>query len=181
MDCKSFSENKILYLYGELTSEEKIALKTHLESCSHCRLEFQGLRQTAGLLKELEEKTPSEKCLSNIRHLVRESDTSLLKKFAEMFVFQKVLAKQTILATCAVAAIVLVCIYTKVHFREVVTCPEWEDLFLEEKLSQVEEDVELALSDYSIVDELYEPDTFEDKLNRIEEEVNELHDEIKSV
>ncbi len=188
MDCKSFDEKKILYLYGELIPEEQDAIRSHLESCSHCGVEFQRLKETLELLKDLPEVVPSESCLAKIRRFAeKEEASSILEKFRGAFTLRApVLKRPAIAGAAAVVAIVFLSVYL-LHLGEPVREPvasvtslQWEDPLFEQKIAQVGEDLELLSYGYDTEEELYEPDTFEDRLNRVEEEVNQLIEEIES-
>ena len=185
VDCKIFDEKKILYLYGELIPEEQDAIRSHLESCSHCGVEFQRLKETLELLKDLPEVVPSESSLANIRRFAgKEQASSILEKFRGAFTLPGLLLKRPAIAgAVAVVAIVFLSVYL-LHLgepvREPVTSLQWEDPFFEERIAQVEESLELLSYGYDTEEELYQPDTFEDRLNRIEEEVNQLIEEIES-
>ena len=181
MDCRSFDKKKMLYLYGELPNEERDAVRDHLESCSLCRVELNGLKQTLGLLKETPEAVPSEECLNTIRGLARErKPAGIGRRLKEIFIPQNVSVRRPVLVTAATAAgIILVSFYCLLHFRELATSLRWEDPFFEQRIAQVEESLEFLT--YDTEDEFYEQDTFEDNLDRIEEEVNWLVEEIESV
>ena len=181
MDCKGFDKKKMFYLYGELSNEERDAIKNHLESCPRCTVELDELKQTLELLKRAPEAIPSEECLGTIRELARERKAAgILCRLKGIFIPQNVFVKRPVLVTAAVAAgIILVSFYCLLHFREPVTSLRWEDPFFEQRIAQVEESLEFLV--YDTEDEFYELDTFEDNLDRIEEEVNWLVEEIESV
>ncbi len=42
-DCKSIKKDLLAYIYKELDEKEKQIIKTHLESCSECRREYEEL------------------------------------------------------------------------------------------------------------------------------------------
>lgn len=181
MDCKSFEEKKILYLYGELISEEQDAIRSHLESCSHCRVEFQRLKETLELLKDLPEVALSESSLANIRRLAEKEEAGgILQKFRGVFTLPGLLLKRPAIAGAVAVVAVVLASFCFLHFREPVTSLQWEDPFFEERIAQVEESLGLLSYGYDTEEELYEPDTFEDRLNRIEEEVDQLIEEIES-
>ena len=180
MDCRSFDKKKMLYLYGELSNEERDAIKNHLESCPLCRVELDGLKQTLELLKRAPEAVPSEECLGTIRKLARERKAAgILPRLREIFTPQDVFVRRPVLVTATAAGIILVSFYCLLHFREPVTSLRWEDPFSEQRIAQVEESAEFLV--YDTGDEFYELETFEDILDRIEEEVNWLAEEIESV
>jgi anti-sigma factor RsiW len=180
MDCRGFDKKKMLYLYGELSNEERDAVRDHLESCPRCRVELDGLKQTLELLKRAPEAVPSEECLGTIRGLARERKAvGVLHRLRGIFIPQNVFVKRPVLVTAAAAGIILVSCYCLLHFREPVMSLRWEDPFFEQRIAQVEESLEFLT--YDTGDEFYELDTFEDNLDRIEEEVNWLVEEIESV
>ena len=180
MDCKGFDKKKVFYLYGELSNEEQDAVRDHLGSCPRCRVELDGLKQTLELLKEAPEAIPSEECLGTIRGLAREKKAAgILPRLREIFIPQNVFVRRPVLVTAAAAGIILVSFYCLLHFREPVTSFKWEDSFFEQRIAQVEESLEFPV--YDTGDEFYEQDTFEDNLDRIEEEVNWLAEEMGSV
>ena len=182
MDCKRFEEKKILYLYGELIPDEQDAIKNHLESCSNCRVEFQRLKQTLELLEDLPEVAPPESTLANIRRLAgRREAGSILQKLREVFTLPGAFGRRPAIAgAIAVVATVLVSFYL-LDLRGPVTSLAWEDPVFEERIAQVEEGLELLSYDYDTEEEWYQNDTFEDRLNTIEEELDELTEEIESV
>jgi hypothetical protein len=53
MSCDKISEELSAYLDGELSGEEKEAVRAHLEGCADCRELLEKLRETAGAVKEL--------------------------------------------------------------------------------------------------------------------------------
>ena len=180
MDCKSFDKKKMFYLYGELSNEERDAVRNHLESCPRCRVELDGLKQTLELLKETPEAVPSEECLSTIRGIARERKAAgILTRLRGILISQNAFVRRPALVTAAAAGIILVSFYCLLHFREPATSLNWEDPFFEQRIAQVEESLEFMV--YDTGDEFYEQDTFEDNLDIIEEEINWLAEEIESV
>ncbi len=184
MDCKLFDEKKILYLYGELITEEQDAIRSHLESCSHCGVEFQRLKETLELLKDVPKVAPSESSLADIRRLAEKEEAGgMLQKFRGVFTLPGPVLKRPAIAGAVAAVAVVLASFCFLHFREPVTSVtslQWEDPFFEERIAQLEESLELLSYGYDTEEELYEPDTFEDRLNGIEEEVNQLIEEIDS-
>jgi hypothetical protein len=171
----------MLYLYGELAEGERNIVKAHLESCSLCRAEFDRLEQTKELLKGSSEAVPSEECLSTIRGLARErKPAGIGHRLKEMFVPQDVFVRRPVLVTAVTAAgIILVSFCCLLHFREPATSLKWEDPFFEQRIAQVEENLEFLA--YDTGDEFYELDTLEDNLDKVEEEINQLTEEMESV
>src|SRR5437867_2476923 len=43
MACDKFEPDLVLYHYGELLGEERVAVEGHLQTCEPCRLYLQGL------------------------------------------------------------------------------------------------------------------------------------------
>lgn len=144
MDCKLFDEKKLLYMSGELSSEERDAVRNHLESCSRCKLEFQALEETMGLVKELPHRDPSEDCLAGIRQAAREREAGgMLRRLKDMFTPQEVFVRRpALMGALAVVTVVVVSLYLLVRLKEPVTSLEWEDLFFEQKIAQLEESLE---------------------------------------
>jgi len=68
-DFKSLS---ILYLYGELSGRKKQLFEEHLDKCEGCRKEFDEMKETLGLLKEL----PTENPAPDLRRIVLEKATA---------------------------------------------------------------------------------------------------------
>ncbi len=51
MECQVCSERLTAYLDNELTASELEEIEIHLESCSHCREESEGLQRSAELVE----------------------------------------------------------------------------------------------------------------------------------
>jgi len=56
MFCEKYSDNGILYLYGELEQDEQLAFETHLEKCKSCQAELAVLAHS----KKLSQLIPEE-------------------------------------------------------------------------------------------------------------------------
>lgn len=94
MNCTELNENLVLYLYDELSAEQREVLEAHLAACADCRAQ---LEQTRGLHKVLSERPspePSPELLVHCRAALEEaldhqlagvSWTSLLKQWSSGF------------------------------------------------------------------------------------------------
>lgn len=58
MNCKSVEENLSAYLDNVLSQEEMMEIKSHLDSCTICREEYDALEKTVFMLSSLDEVIP---------------------------------------------------------------------------------------------------------------------------
>jgi hypothetical protein len=70
MKCKKFKEQIVLYLYGELSEEERQALEQHLKTCSACSQDLAYTQSVFNLIDEADtQEAPEarwEKCWEGI-------------------------------------------------------------------------------------------------------------------
>jgi hypothetical protein len=52
MRCKKCKENIVLYLYGDLSENEKLELEAHVKECAECTKELVESKQVFGLLED---------------------------------------------------------------------------------------------------------------------------------
>lgn len=67
MSCKDFEQNLTLYVYEELSGQERTALETHLTTCEHCRKAVQDSQSLKRLLSERAVTEPSPELLARCR------------------------------------------------------------------------------------------------------------------
>ncbi len=67
MNHNKYKEYLRLYLLGELTNEEKLALENHFLECGECSSELEELRQLDFALKQSKPKSPDENVLEDAR------------------------------------------------------------------------------------------------------------------
>ncbi len=89
MDCKNINELLTAYLDGEVTSEERGQIESHLSTCEKCREELRALETTRdGLRQALKTKAtdvePSPQAWNGIRHRIV-SEPSIWEKCASIF------------------------------------------------------------------------------------------------
>ena len=70
-DCAKYQANIPRSLLGDLTEEELQALKTHLETCAHCRSERENYLQTLDLMKSVRDEAIPRHFFVNPEDLIR--------------------------------------------------------------------------------------------------------------
>ena len=96
-ECSKTREQLTSYLDGELGDNERARLELHLESCRSCRQEYNSLRQTVSLLRQVPEV--------NSEHTFRIDEKNVAQKTGD----RKLLILYRAAAAVAVI-LVLVCI-----------------------------------------------------------------------
>ncbi len=90
-DCQKTRKNIVAFLYGELSQEDQVRVKSHLNVCSHCREEANGLefvrKESGSLIPELSKamssvdwETLPEKIADEVLRQDPAPDSSRLKK-----------------------------------------------------------------------------------------------------
>lgn len=73
MNCKELEEALPLYLYGELTEDERAALDAHLGACGRCRAALQETRRLHETLNQRQPAEPSPELLVECRQALEEA------------------------------------------------------------------------------------------------------------
>ena len=73
MNCKGLDENLALYLYDELSAEQRHACETHLASCAHCRTLLEETRRVHSVLGKRPSPEPSPELLAGCRAALDEA------------------------------------------------------------------------------------------------------------
>ena len=60
MRCKKCKENIVLYLYGDLSENEKLELEAHVKECTECTKELSESKQVFGLIEDAGAETVPE-------------------------------------------------------------------------------------------------------------------------
>ena len=84
MKCETVQDNLVLLIYGELADDARFQMEKHLEGCSECTAEWQGLRQFHADASALPAIEPTPNLLAASRMRLQEA----LDKQAEQFVKQ---------------------------------------------------------------------------------------------
>ncbi len=67
MRCHQYKNGLILYLYGEITDDDRHRLERHIETCALCRQEIEAFRPVIERSAPQTPLTPSERVLKEIR------------------------------------------------------------------------------------------------------------------
>ncbi len=73
MNCSELKENLTLYLYGELSAEQRAAVEAHAADCVSCRSELEQTRRLHQVLKARPSPEPSPELLVHCRAALEEA------------------------------------------------------------------------------------------------------------
>jgi len=73
MECKSLEENLALYVYDEMSADERAAADEHLAACQRCRLTLDEARRMRELLSERMLPEPTPELLVHCRQRLEEA------------------------------------------------------------------------------------------------------------
>ena len=166
MSCPEFEKYGFLYISGELSSSERTAYEGHLKTCSMCREEMEGAKQTLQLMERLPSARPSSRTRRAVlRHARREKaapDSIAMQRMS--WIFESLSGRRWAwgLSTAAVAIILLLAVIRPFdRIRPDATVPDdilaWEDDFIaaadwmEREIDRVESGALLA--DYTTHEE----------------------------
>lgn len=108
MECRSIGEKLSAYIENHLSTEEKVQIKEHLETCRDCRVSLDDLKKTMEYTRGLEEMEPPPWLAQKVMNKVRE------ERGQKKGVIQKLFSPLHIkvpLEAAAMIAIVVVAVY----------------------------------------------------------------------
>ncbi|UCF86963.1 MAG: DUF2275 domain-containing protein [Nitrospiraceae bacterium] len=108
MECRSIGEKLSAYIEDHLSSEEKLQIKEHLETCRHCRISLNDLKKTMEYTRGLEEMEPPAWLAQKVMNKIRE-EAGQKKGFLRRFFFPFHI--KVPLEVAAMIAIVVVAVY----------------------------------------------------------------------
>lgn len=108
MQCRSIGERLSAYIENHLSSEEKLRIKEHLETCRNCRASLEDLKKTIQYTRGLEEMEPPPWLAQRVMDKIREEAGQ--KKGILQRLFSSVHIKVS-LEAAAMIAIVVVAVY----------------------------------------------------------------------
>jgi len=75
LKCRRYSKWLILYLYGDVTDDERRRFEKHLETCAPCRQELEAFQAIIDNAQEQAVPNPSEQVLNEIRSAAHNATT----------------------------------------------------------------------------------------------------------
>lgn len=166
MDCKQLRKKLLLYLYGELTEKDILPLKSHLKTCRRCKAEFHSLRNTMRLISQNSKFTLP---LWYRRRLLDKISTRL-----GLIQERRVIYRKPALVFGTVAATLIIAISTLFLLNIQPSSLHWEDYGFTYEVDQLDRDIgELSLALSAVIPEPQEY-SFEESLEVISQEIEEL-------
>lgn|GEM_PF-4465772 len=187
MRCHRHSRALPLYLYGELTDDERRRFENHLETCAQCRQEletFQGILDSA---QKQAVPTPSERVFNEIRSAAHNAITDAARRVPVPMWDHRWdgLRPRLVAAAACTLLIAALALLTSVIRREptqlapeprvIIAEPPTPSPVLEDALTQP-----LPTSDQAdtLMAEMYSPTPLEDMLAELEANTFYLHEQM---
>jgi predicted anti-sigma-YlaC factor YlaD len=73
-DCAGVRELGSDYLEGELSSQKRSAIRTHLDRCGPCRAFIETLSATIGMLTRIPQTSPPQSFKENVLERIRQEE-----------------------------------------------------------------------------------------------------------